>query len=533
MQNTQKLPVDVHSFEIMRTQNYLYVDKTRHIYRMMTEGTFYFLSRPRRFGKSLLVSTLNCLFQGRKELFDGLWIAEHGDWDWQHFSVISIDFNTIPGRTPEELQQGLVFHLKKIARSYGITLEAPLLELQFEELILSLFEATNKPVVVVIDEYDKRIIEHLGKGEARLETAKEIRDVLKAFFGILKGQSLAAKLQLVFITGVSRFSKVSLFSDLNNLIDLSMEATYSDLLGYTQEELKQDFGPAVQELAVTLNRSPEEVMQTLQRYYNGYRFSERDIRVYNPFSILRAFRNQEIKEYWFESATSSFLVNFLRQEEYNLPQLEGLEVSRAIFTSFELEGLWPEALLYQTGYLTIQDVQKEIYTLGYPNLEVKHAFTEALLLGVTARRSPTISSQALKLPDYLQQERFSEFFETMRGIFASIPYDIEAKRDEAYFHTIFYLVLSASGMVEAQSSVLTCDGRIDMVARFPDAIYIFEFKCNQSAETALRQIRDKRYADRYRGEGRRIALVGINFNTEQRNIAEWKIQQDDFDRKVS
>ncbi len=207
----------VQSFEVMRTQDYLYVDKTRHIYRMVTEGTFYFLSRPRRFGKSLLVSTLKCLFQGRKELFEGLWIAEQCDWDWQEFPVITIDFNTIPGKTPEELQQGLLFHLKKTAQHYGITLEAPLLDLQFEELILSLAKAANQQVVIVIDEYDKRIIEHLGRGTEHLDLAKGNRDILKSIFGILKGQSIADKLRLVFITGFSRFSKVSLFSDLNNL----------------------------------------------------------------------------------------------------------------------------------------------------------------------------------------------------------------------------------------------------------------------------------------------------------------------------
>ncbi len=524
-QKRKKLPVDVQSFEIMRTQNYLYVDKTRHIYRMVTEGTFYFLSRPRRFGKSLLVSTLSCLFQGRKELFEGLWIAGQGDWKWQEFPVITIDFNTIPGKSPEELQQGLLFRLKKTAQSYGITLEAPLLELQLEELILALAESAHQPVVILIDEYDKRIIEHLGKGKEHLEIAKGNRDVLKSFFGVLKGQSISNKLRLVFITGVSRFSKVSLFSDLNNLLDLSMEVQYADILGYTQEELEEMFQGELQRLATSCGWTEEQTNTALARYYNGYRFSERDCRVYNPFSILRAFRNQTLQEYWFESATPTFLVNLLKERHYNLLNIEGIETSRTIFTSFDLDHLRPEALLFQTGYLTITDVQQNIYTLGYPNHEVKHAFSEALLFGLTAEGSSAISSQVLKLPRYLRQEDFSAFFETMQAIFASIPYDIESKRDEAYFHTIFYLMMSASGMVEVQSSVLTSKGRIDLVVQFPENVYIIEFKCNQSAQIALQQIREKKYAEKYRQSDKKIILIGINFNKEKRNLEEWKIQQ--------
>ncbi|GAK55245.1 hypothetical protein U27_02077 [Candidatus Vecturithrix granuli] len=522
----QKLPVDISSFEKMRTEGYLYVDKTQHIYRMVTEGTFYFLSRPRRFGKSLLVSTLECLFQGRRDLFEGLWIAEQRDWDWQPHPVIFLDFNEIPGSSSEALREGLAFRLHQIADEFEVTLKAPGIEIFFLQLITSLYKKTGYPVVIVIDEYDKRIIEHLGKGQEHLEIAKGNRDVLKTFFGILKGQSISDKLRLVFLTGVSRFSKVSLFSDLNNLRDISMVESYVEMLGYTQTELEDVFAEQIENFAQKLGRTTAQVLETLAQKYNGYRFCDAPVRVYNPFSVLNAFNDLEFRDYWFESATPSFLVNLLRQEDYNLPQIEGLEVSRTIFTNFELENLWPEALLYQTGYLTIQNVQQGIYTLNYPNQEVKHAFTEALLLGLTARRSPAISSQVLKLPRYLRQEDFSEFFETMQTIFASIPYDIESQRDEAYFHTIFYLMMSASGMVEVQSSVLTSKGRIDLVVQFPEKIYIIEFKCNQSADAALRQIHEKHYTDKYRGSGKKIFLMGINFHQEQRNLEEWKVIPD-------
>ena len=521
-----KLPVDIQSFETMRTENYLYVDKTRHIYRMVTEGKFYFLSRPRRFGKSLLASTLNCLFQGRKELFDGLWIAEQSDWEWQAFPVVFLDFNEITGHSAPALEEQLIIRLHEIAATSDLKLTARDPGMLFRELILALYQKTGQSVAVIIDEYDKRIIEHLGKGLEHLDIAKKNRDILKAFFGILKGQSVSDKLRMVFLTGVSRFSKVSLFSDLNNLIDLSMEAPYADLLGYTQEEMAQYFVQELQQLAAVLNLPPDEAMQTLQTYYNGYRFSERDLRVYNPFSILRAFRNQALDEYWFESGTPTFLVNLLREKRYPLPDLEGLQVSRTIFTSFELENLRPEALLFQTGYLTIKDVQQGIYTLDYPNLEVKHAFAEALLFGLAEEGSSAISSRVLHLPRYLQRGEFDAFFETMQAIFASIPYDIESQRDEAYFHTIFYLAMSASGMVEAQSSVLSSRGRIDLVVEFPNKVYILEFKCNQSADIALRQIQANRYAEKYRGRGKAILLIGINFDKDQRNIAEWKVEPD-------
>ena len=521
----KKLPVDISSFETMRTEHYLYVDKTQYIYRMVTEGKFYFLSRPRRFGKSLLVSTLKSLFLGRKALFDGLWIAEQSDWDWQAFPMIVLDFNEIPGSSPTELNESLSFLLREIARNSGLELTSLGAGLQFRELILSLYKQTGTPVVVLIDEYDKRIIDHLGRGRERLDIAKANRDVLKSFFGVLKGQAVADKLRFVFLTGVSRFSKVSLFSELNNLFDLSMDARCAEMLGYTRDELEQYFQEQISDLAAALEQTPEQINATLAAYYNGYRFSERNVRVYNPFSILNAFRHQAVNDYWFESGTPTFLVETLKEQRYHLPGIEGMRVSPAIFSAFELENLRPEALLFQTGYLTITDVQEGIYTLDYPNQEVKHALAEALLLAVSETRNVEITSLVLRLPGYLQREDFAAFFEAVRAIFASIPYDIQSQRDEAYYHTIFYLLMSASG-IAAQSSLLTCDGRIDLVVNVQEKTYIIEFKCNQSADAALRQIQANRYAEKYRGCGKTILLMGINFDKEQRNVEAWKVQPD-------
>ena len=520
--NEQKLPLDIQAFEIMRGENYLYVDKTRHVYQMAAGGRYYFLSRPRRFGKSLLVSTLKCLFQGRKELFEGLWIAEHGDWEWQEHPVVTIDFSEIANETPQRLQSALQTALARQAEKYQLGLDGPFLQAQFGGLVLNLFQKTKMPVVVLIDEYDKPIIDHLGKDP---ETAKANRDVLKRFFGVLKSGELAPILRFVFLTGITRFSKVSIFSELNNLRDLSMLEPYADLLGWTQQEVEHAFGAYIDRLAQKFGMSRQDALGTLADQYNGYRFSEKDVRVYNPFSLLNAFANLDIEDYWFENATPTFLIHLLTQVRYPLPAIEGLQVSRSVFNTFDLDFLRPEALLFQTGYVTISDVQRRIYTLDYPNHEVKRAFAESLFLALTEGSSPETSSQVLHLSDYLKQEDFDAFFETVQAIFASIPYDLESKRDEAYFHTIFYLILSATG-VEAQSSVLTCKGKLNLAVRIAEKVYIFEFKCNQRAEAAIQQIRDKQYADRYRGSGVSIFLLGINFSTETRNVAEWEVRKE-------
>ena len=520
--HTKKLPLDVQSFEKMRTENYVYVDKTRHIHKMISEGTYYFLSRPRRFGKSLFVSTLKCFFEGRKELFEGLWIAEHGEWEWQKHPIVYFDLSNISNETSESLERDLARRLKQQAGFYNLEVSAPSLMSQFTELVLSLHKKTQMPVVVLIDEYDKPIIDHLGKGEAHLDIAKANRDRLKSFFGVLKSLDLSPILRCVFLTGISRFSKVSIFSELNNLIDLSMRDAYADILGYTQQELEESFQTSIDQLSQKCDFSREQTLQALAQQYNGYRFCDSEVRVYNPFSILHAFNTLKLQDYWFQSATPSFLVNLLKEKRYALPKLEGLEVTRSIFDTFDLDHLRPTALLFQSGYLTIADIDGRIYTLNYPNFEVKHAFSESLFFAFAEDAEGEASSQVLKLGHYLEAKSFDAFFETMRAIFASIPYTLNAKRDEAYFHTIFYLMLSASG-VEADSEVLTSEGRIDLAVKFSDIVYIFEFKCNQSADAAIQQIQDKGYADKYRQTDNQIVFIGINFDVEHRNVSEWKI----------
>jgi len=523
MKELQKLPVGDSSFESIRKDNQVYVDKTRHIFQMVDKGKYYFLSRPRRFGKSLTVSTLKCLFQGRKDLFEGLWIAQNTDWEWKPYPVIVIDFNEISHDTPENLKLGLESSLRNTGQTYDIQLSESLLKEQFRELILSLHQKTGMPVVILIDEYDKPLIDHLGKGRESLETAKANRDILKYFLGVIKGNEVSAVLRLVFITGVSKFSRVSIFSELNNLTDLTMNRHYAEMLGYTQAELETCFAEHIDRFAEECGKTREQITENLKTRYNGYRFSEKDVRVYNPFSVLKALDEMAFKNYWFETGTPTFLVNLLNENNWYLPSIENMQATEALFSVYEIENLQPEALLFQTGYVTIKDIEGRLYTFDYPNQEVKTAFLEILFHSCT--RGLRDGSRFVLLSKYLRLEDFKSFIQTMTAIYASIPYTLENKRDEAYFHTVFYLMVSASGL-DARSEVLTSMGRIDLVITFPDKIYIIEFKCGQNADAAIKQIRENGYAAPYRQTGKKIILMGIDFDTEKRNISEWKTEND-------
>ncbi|MCP4108527.1 MAG: ATP-binding protein [Desulfobacteraceae bacterium] len=525
MTSLKKLPLGVQALETFKRDNCLYVDKTEHVLRMINEGMFYFLARPRRFGKSLLVSVLKCLFQAEKDMFEGLRIAEPGRWEWKKHPVIVIDFNEITHDTPENLRLSLAEKLVHTAQLHGIKLESSLAKGKFGELIFALRQKTGMPAVILADEYDKPIIDHLGKGDEAMDIARANRDILKSFFGVLKGTDVSPMLRFVFITGISKFSRVSIFSELNNLNDITMNPRYADMLGYTREELETCFKDRISRFAEETGCPREQIISELRHRYNGYRFSKKNIKVYNPFSVLKAFAESDFGNYWFETGTPSFLVNLLREKHYHLPEIEKMEVAEQVFSTYDIDCLKPEALLFQTGYVTIQDIQDDIYTLGYPNEEVKNAFLKYLLFSFTQDISGTEASRFLRISGYLRKEDFESFFETVTAIFASIPYNLNTKRDEAYFHTLFYLMISASG-TDAGTEVLTCRGRIDLVAEFADKIYIMEFKCNQSAEAAIKQIREKGYAEKYKQGSKKIILTGINFSTEKRIPTEWKTEEE-------
>jgi hypothetical protein len=294
------------------------------------------------------------------------------------------------------------------------------------------------------------------------------------------------------------------------------------MMGYTQEELETCFADHIGEFSRETGQTPEQIKKTLKAQYDGYRFSEKDVRVYNPFSVLMALDEKAFKNYWFETGTPAFLVNLLRERNWYLPEIENLKLGELSFAAYDIERLEPEPLLFQTGYITIRDVENQIYTFEYPNQEVKASFLKYLLFSFMPGAAGGTRSKFLLLSEYLRAENYDAFFETVSAIFASVPYVLESKRDEAYFHTLFYLMVCASG-ADARSEILTCKGRIDLVIEFSDKIFIIEFKCGQTADAAIQQIRDKAYDQKFRQSGKKLILMGIRFDTEKRNVAEWKI----------
>jgi len=519
------LPLGVQDFEIMRQGNYVYVDKTEYIHQLVRPlQAFYFLSRPRRFGKSLMLSTLGCLFDGRKDLFEGLWIHEHGNWEWKKHPVIIIDFNRINHDNPDNLKKSILIKLKQIAENNHIKLDLPFISDSFATLILKFQQKFGQSVTVLIDEYDKPLISHLGKGEEELTIAIKNRDVLKQFFSVLKEQDVSGALRLVFITGVSKFSRVSIFSDLNNLRDLSMESGFSSILGYTEIELENYFHENIRELAIQLQTDYPKCKSQLLTWYNGYRFTEKDEKVYNPFSILNVLEKKKFRNYWFETGTPSFLVNLIKQKDYPIPVIEKLMLPEEAFTIYDLDILELEPLLFQTGYITINGFDGIMYELGYPNQEVKVSFLNFVYQQLSLVKDTQLKNAYKLIALHLEKGDLAAFIKLVNEILAAIPYNLIANQAENYYHSLFYLMLSASG-VDVHEEMLTSKGRIDIAIELPGKVYIMELKCNQSAAKAIEQIKEMCYADKYRDSGRDINLVGINFDTSEQEITDWKVER--------
>ncbi|MDM8543711.1 AAA family ATPase [Desulfococcaceae bacterium HSG9] len=527
----KELPISMQSFSHIISENCLYVDKTEYVHQLAKSRKLYFLARPRRFGKSLLISTFEALFKGKKELFKKLWIDREDTWKWEPFPVILLDFNAMPHRSPDELNTVLNFALEEEAAKCQIELKTPFAATKFRELILKLKEKTGRDVVVLVDEYDKPVIDFLGKGEKALKIAAENREFLKGFYGILKSADAAASLRFVFITGVSKFTKVSIFSELNNLDDLTMQEKYAALLGYTHEELLQFFHGHIRLLANKLNLSCDETVEKLKTWYYGFRFTDNRVMVYNPVSILNLLNTFTFANYWFETGSPAFLISLLKEKNYYLPNLENIEAVRDTFSAYDIENLNIEPVLFQTGYLTIKDVKEvssrhiaeNIYVLSYPNEEVRISFLRHLF-AAWSKVDNGKSARMIYLPDHLDNGRYDAFFDIVKSLFASIPYTLITNRDEGYFHSLFYMMMCGSG-IDAVNEVLTGKGRIDLLIELTDKVFIIEFKCNQNAGRAISQIKQKGYAEKYRGEGVKVILVGIDFSSEERNIREWKIEE--------
>jgi len=509
----KRLPVGIQTFRKLIDGNYLYVDKTEHIHRLIVQGSVYFLSRPRRFGKSLLISTLNEIFEGEKELFKDLWIYK-ADYAWEKHPVVRIDFSRKKAESKDDLKGFILHQLENIAGKYGISLKHDQYDEAFDELLTKLSEI-NK-VVVLIDEYDKPIIDNIENKELAIE----LREILKGFYTIIK--ACDEYIRFVLLTGVSKFSKAGVFSGLNNLEDISMDARYSSLLGITREEMEGSFKEYIDQFAESEGSSKSELIEKITYWYDGFCFSRSCEKVFNPFSLLLLFKKLSFGNYWFESATPSFLIKLIKEKDLDLSRLDGVKVDESAFSSYEIENLKVVPILFQTGYLTITDYDKERmeYTLAYPNFEVKNSMIKCLAEAYSYVERELVHGYAWKLIDALREHDFELFFDTLRVFFADIPYDLHINR-EKYYQTIFYLIFSLIGL-KVEAEVKTNKGRIDAVIIDKD-VYIFEFKFNGDKDNALKQIRNKKYFEKYQGVGKEIYLFGVEFT--DRNIGKWVIEK--------
>lgn len=513
----KNLPIGIQTFSDLIAGEYLYIDKTEYIYRLIAGGgRYYFLSRPRRFGKSLMISTLKEVFSGNKELFRGLWIYDQID--WKSYPVIHIDFLGLNYGTKEELIETLNFLIDKNAELYGITLQKKSYDKRFQELVTGL--SHKGKVVVLVDEYDKPIIDFIDQEE----TALRNRDILKGFYSNLKG--LDEYIQFVFITGVSKFSKVSVFSDLNNLMDITIDETYAAMLGYTHEEMLGYFDDRLAQLPTGTDADRMEWEGDIKKWYNGYSWDGKQF-VYNPFSVLNFFRKKQFGNYWFESGTPTLMIKLIKTFNIDIEQLEHYRAGESVFSSFEIGRLHVVSLMFQTGYLTIKKVEqadkhKRIYTLSYPNIEVKESFLEYLLGDFSARFADEITVVVEQLKKSLETGNGETFFETMKSVFARIPYDMFVKEREGYYQTVIYLVLMLIG-ISIRTEVETNQGRIDAVIETAHFIYVMEFKLG-TADEALNQIREKQYYQQFSNSSKTVTLIGAGFDIEKRNIGSYKIE---------
>ena len=505
-----------YSFEELIQGEFLYVDKTEYIWNMIRPRTAgYFLSRPRRFGKSLTVSTLKAIFQGKKELFNGLAIYDK-PYDWKQYPVIHLDMNGLDFSSVEELESSLCDLVTEAAASHELTLESANAASMFRALINQLAE--QEQVVILVDEYDKPILNNLGKPQAQ-----KILDKLKTFYSVIK--AFESKERFVFVTGVSKFCHVSLFSDLNNLTDITMNRDYATMFGYTQEEFETYFADRIDFACKQLNMPREELLPEIKAWYDGYRFEEESETVYNPVSLAQFFVNScKFNNYWFSTGTPSFLVELTKKADFNFEKTLSEPVMGLAFNAFEIDKIDPLALLLQTGYLTIKssfvDLGETLYYLDFPNREVKSAFETYLISDYASIPQETVGANVFKMVKAIKARDINLFMELLKTFFAAVQYDV-ATDTEGRFQLLFYSVFLLIGVrVEAESR--TNNGRIDAVICDGDHVYIFEFKINQTAGIALDQIREKEYFRKYQHSGRKIILVGANFDTVSRQITDWK-----------
>ena len=511
-----KYPIGIQNFGEVRRNGYAYVDKTALLYKLVSEGKYYFLSRPRRFGKSLFLSTLESYFCGEKELFDGLAVSEL-EHDWKSYPILHLDLNSREYKDESSLEAELNRHLETWEKLYGDEYKERALEERFIHVINHAYEKTGKQVVILVDEYDKPLLQAIGNDA--LQAA--YRSKLKAFYSVLK--TLDAKIRFAFLTGVTKFGKVSVFSDLNNLIDLSFDRRYSSICGITEAELHANFDNDVCNLAEANGLTHEECYKKLAKDYDGYHFDYNTPGIYNPFSVLNTLASGRFRDYWFETGTPSFLVYQLKKTEYPLESMTEEEITTDTLNSIDIMDENPLPLLYQSGYLTIKSYDKEFdcYQLCFPNREVEQGFIRYLLPFYTPKTKDKSSYAISQFVKDVRSGDANAFMRRLEGFFANGDYQVMGDL-EVYFQNTLYVIFRMLGFyVEVERH--TTNGRMDIILQTLDYVYIMELKINQSADIALQQIEEKGYAKAFMNDSRKLFKIGINFSTEKKLIDDWTV----------
>ena len=515
------LTSSVYSFEDLIQGNFLYVDKTEYIWQLIKPAKeMYFLSRPRRFGKSLTISTLKAVFEGKKELFKGLAIYDK-PYDWKPYPVIHLDLNGFDFGSIEALRSSLCRLMREIATIHHLQLNESKPEQMFREIITEL--SKKNKIVLLLDEYDKPILNNIGKSEC-----KQILADLKAFYSVIK--AFEGKLRFAFITGVSKFCHVSLFSDLNNLTDITMDARYAPMLGYTQSEFESNFKNQIEAVEKTQTLSHQDFLAEIKNWYDGFRFHAESESVYNPVSLASFFEHGgEFNNYWFQTGTSSILFEIMKKQSFNLPEALEATVSSSFFEAFEIDRLNPKTLLYQTGYLTIgktvkvpvpfTKVMNTEYTLVFPNYEVKSSFNDHLLKYYTNVQTDQSQRLIRNLIQDIGSGNADGFMKQLQTLFANIPYDMRGKEEHDYQTVIYVIFMMLHIFIEGEHR--TGEGRIDLMLSAGEWIYVIELKLNKSAEAAMQQIHDKNYTLKFRNRGKKIMLIGANLESERGQLTDW------------
>ncbi len=528
-----KYPIGIQSFDRIREEEFVYVDKTDLVYRLATEGHVYFLSRPRRFGKSLLVSTLKHYFLGHKELFQGLAI-EQLEQDWLEYPVFHIDFNGTNFLEAGALKSKIEGYIFDWERQYGIEPQSSFLGERFAAVLAAAHRKTGRRAVVLIDEYDKPILDVLDSefyatvDGNRIRFEDMHREILKGFYSVFKGTD--EHLRFVLLTGVTKFSQISVFSGFNQPKDISMDKRYEALCGITEEELYTTFAEPIKELAKSQNLDEEGMKQLLKQQYDGYHFSTKLTDIYNPFSLLNCFDSMAIQDYWFASGTPTYLVRLLNHFKQNINELINDYHFPEEFIDYKADVEQPLPMIYQSGYLTIKEYDPIMrsYLLDFPNKEVQRGFVTLIASSYLDTRTHSLSNWMLRSIRQLQQGQIQDFGNALTAFLADIPYSMRRKDSERererYFQYTFFLLLRMLSCFTVYIEKEQSQGRVDCIVEVPDYIYIFEFKLDGSAKEALRQIEEKGYARPYATDRRKLFRVGINFSSETGTISEFEVE---------